>query len=564
MAATVEKGFELIEKKFFKQAILEITNALKADADDAYEKIINQIGEYLKSEKYEENLVLGKIALSHRPGNYQLANDLGNCARKIEDFKQAETLYNKSLKIKNDFKIALLNLAACQAGIDIYDTDLEKLISIYSETDGYLLPEGFEIDEEAQHILFDDIRKLEKIQKEQVLMLEKELYTQSGELEKVKVIKQQIDKLSADSGSNKMDQEGIDSYLKGMNKDKWKYFPKEEKTLLQKIIINSGITALQKNDFEHANFCFDRIEGNADFPYFDMLKALSKYLAGETRTAFSSLEDLLSKNPENRYLNINLGLMYRQESNPLMAYKLLIKGAFLIQQLDGIHKTSEIRKAAGESYQKKDLEKAKKLYEAIKEETNHESDWRNLGKIYYQKNQLEEACSAFHKSLKLNSACKKTLEMLTTIHDAFFNAGEKAYEENNFDDAIKSYEGALKAIRKPGTLLKAFKTYDHMGDQNKSFALKNEYNDAIARIKEGEKQELRRAHMDHGKIAIQQKDINKAIRCFEDAMSLKVDKEVVEYLTRIYKSLHRTQALQKVTARWHIKQKLQAKLKSQR
>ncbi len=562
MASKAEKGLELIEKKFFKQAILELKKALGDDAEEVYEQIIERFGSYLNSEKYEESLVLGKIALDHQPDNYKLANDLGNCARKTEDYEQAENLYNRSLRIKKDFSSAILNLAACQVRIDKYDADIEKMIGRYLENDRFLLPEGIEVDEEDQRTLFNYIRELDHIQKEQVLLLEKEIHTQSGELEKVKVIEDQLDQLSANSDLDKIDQEVIDSLLKKMSKEKWESFSKKEKAGLQKATLNSGIAALQKNDGEFAKSCFDRIHGNSGFAYFDMLVALTNYLTGETRAAFSAFEDLISKFPENRYLNINFGLLHHKENSTLKAYRFLLKGAFFLEKLDGIHKTSEIRKAAAESYQKGLQDKALVFYEAIKKETSRESDWMNLGKLYHQKDNLEEACFAFNKVLKMNSASSEASEMLNRIHDSFFNAGEEEYEENKFEDAVKNYECALTAIRKPETLIKASKAYDHMGDKNSCFALKNEYNEAVVRLRLEKKLELRRQHMKNGKAAIQQKDINKAIKCFEDAMTLKVDREAVEYLVKIYKSLNRTQALHKVTTRWNIEKKLQAKIKS--
>ena len=63
---------------------------------------------------------------------------------------------------------------------------------------------------------------------------------------------------------------------------------------------------------------------------------------------------------------------------------------------------------------------------------------------------------------------------------------------------------------------------------------------------------------------IQKKDINSAIKFFEAAMTLKVEKEAVNFLTKIYKKLNRSQALHKVTTRWNIEKRLQAKIAKQK
>ena len=47
-------------------------------------------------------------------------------------------------------------------------------------------------------------------------------------------------------------------------------------------------------------------------------------------------------------------------------------------------------------------------------------------------------------------------------------------------------------------------------------------------------------------------------------MTLKVEKEAVNFLTKIYKKLNRSQALHKVTTRWNIEKRLQAKIAKQK
>ena len=367
MAITVENGLDLIEKKMFKKATLELKLALKRDSS-AFEKIIKQFEQYLKSNKLEEALVLGKIALDQKPDNYQLANDLGNCARKNKEPKQAETFYTSSIEVKKAFAPAIYNLAACQMRIDKYDTEIEKIIQAYSKDDNFLLPDCFGIDEKNKDAVIKQILQKENdfLQREefQIMMLKKEMSVQSEELEDFQIMMlkkemsiqsgnpnepESITKTKKELAENpELDDavpKNVDLYLKETIKDKWNTLSDSEKVRLKNTVYYSGITALQNNDIEFAKFCFDRICAT---PYIDMLKAIVNYLTGKTREAFSTLEDVLNSTPENRYYNINLGLMYFKEENKLNAVKFLLKGAILLEKLDGMHKTSELKKAAEE------------------------------------------------------------------------------------------------------------------------------------------------------------------------------------------------------------------------
>jgi lipopolysaccharide biosynthesis regulator YciM len=63
-------------------------------------------------------------------------------------------------------------------------------------------------------------------------------------------------------------------------------------------------------------------------------------------------------------------------------------------------------------------------------------------------------------------------------------------------------------------------------------------------------EEKRRIHVTKGKAYLKKKDFINAIESFENAFSLRMDKDVFVYLAHIYKGLKRTNALNHLLQRW--------------
>lgn len=135
-----QHGIALLEKEFQHKAMFEIQKALDIDPTVVAELLLLELNRFMEQGDDKTALSIGLIALKIKPEDYLLANTLGNCARRIKDYKQANNLYRQAFRLNRAFDIALYNLAASLAHIPLFDNRVKELIEPFSRIHHFVLP----------------------------------------------------------------------------------------------------------------------------------------------------------------------------------------------------------------------------------------------------------------------------------------------------------------------------------------------------------------------------------------------------------------------------------------
>ncbi len=545
------KGLFLIRGKLYKQAIAEFTRALEENREVVAQKLLDTYSEYSKTDDDEAILSLGLVITKIKDDDCELFNALGNCARRLKNFPKANELYRKALRIDRSFSMAFYNLAASMGKVNKFDLEVKKSIDQFGDPDDCILPEYLN-DPEIVNKFIRQINARREKQSEQIqtLIQKKEEKLKRQEVEGVKKLVHRIE--SEEKKLKEPIQPAVYAHLRQVIKKTWKQLSIEQSRMtLQGNRFNLGLYALSQKDSSLALECFNRLKKESSpVEHLDMMVGLCLHLEKRTEEATQCLLSLLNKDPNNRYLNVNLGIVYKKAGNRLLSYKYLIVGAFLLEQSDGLYSSAQISRRADEYYESKVYDKALKLYRLVASEKPNVHTLMKIGNILLQQDNLVEAIVAFREIQHIDPDSKHAELKLRGIHNKYFQQAEQFFQEKNYVKATDFYDKALELFKLPETLLKAADTYRRLKNAGQASELHNEY-ERVTKQKKGEELEKKRQmHIEKGKAFMKRKDFNNAIVNFEEAFKMKVDKDVFVFLAHIFKGLKQTRKLSELTRQW--------------
>ena len=546
--ALVQKGLLSLQGKMYQQAMIQFQNAFKENSAYTGKVLNTEFNNYYGSGDYEGALSLGLTLIKARPDDYELANILGNCARKDENFKQANNLYRHALKIKKGYQFAFYNLAASMGKVEKYDDEVVQAIKKF----GNILPDftedaGTQDKYEKLIIEFKEQEKETRI-KELTETLEKlDQEDKVLEMRKVKADLRQaeIQKIVAKEA------ELIEHFEQNIEKKKNSDDDAEIK-LLPNAFFDMGLYCLSVRDGMKAYECFDEVRNlNVEMDYLTMCLALAKAQQGELADALEAFTKLLGIDGTNRYLNINMGLLYREEGNRLLSYKYLIIGAALLEKSEGLYKLSDLIELAKDSAEAGNSKRALNLYEVIAEEVTTVEPWIAMGDIYLKMDKLEDAAVKFRKALTVEDRNKEATEKLKEVHDIYYERGESFFREGKYKASAGIFEKALGIMRLLDTIKRTAGIYKLLRNSARYEDLMEEYELLLEKEKELEQEKLRQGYMVKGKAYMQRRQFNKSIENFELAFRMKLDKDVFMFLATMYKKLNYKDEMEDLLKRWN-------------
>ena len=288
------------------------------------------------------------------------------------------------------------------------------------------------------------------------------------------------------------------------------------------------------------------------FRYLDMVVSITNFILNENEDEISIFKDILSRDPNDRYFNINLGIYYHRIGNKLMSLVFLIKGASKLDEMEGACHLSEIIDLADKKYGQGKLSEALKFYRLASLETDNIELLYGIGKTLASLNKFYEAIQPLKDAVRLNPKYEEAHDELLKLQEHFCFVADEFYHVGTFVAASENYEHALEIDRTPHILLKAMKAYKMQGNHIKEHEIKEEYNTIKSDQKQKEQEETRKLLIQQGKKELKTKNLNKAITLFEGAYKIRTDRDTFMYLVYLYKKLNQKQALQKVIQRWQI------------
>ncbi len=548
-----DKGMFLIRGKLYKQATTELSTAARENPKEIIPKLIASFNELNQQLEDEAVQAIGHVLLEVKEKDFEFLNTLGNSARRLKNYQKANDLYRKSLRINKSFMPAFYNLAASLAKVDKYDMDIKSAVDQFYGNKEYILP-NYINDPEIVDKIIDHINQ-EKDKHDdyiQSLLVEKERKLIIGEMEEVKELIHKIE--SEERISREPTYELVCKKLRQAIKTNWKHHSIEEsKAILQENLFNLGLYALSHKDAKLASECFYKLKNEkCTIENLELLLALTQDLEGKHDIAIKQLVTLLGKNPNNRYLNVNLGLLYKKEGNQLLAYRYLVKGAALLEQSESLYSLSAISKRADEYYESEHFNHALNLYRIVVNEMPSIHAWMNIGKINLQKGEYIEAIMAFHEVQAIDKNYEPAENKLREIHKIYGKKASDCYKNREYYEASEYYKKALELYRTPEMLVRIAKVYEKLNNQTKANEVLSEVDEIKDTEKEKEKEKQRLIYVEKGKALMKEKDFNGAIENFEKAFAIKPDKDVFMFLAHIYKGLKQNRRLSMLMRQWRL------------
>lgn len=549
---TVTSSLRLIKSKLYKRASVEFQIAMDLNEDVTIKMLDEEFTALDMQSDPQAMLAIGLILLQKRTEDFALANTLGNYARRIDEFKQANDLYRKSLRIKKSYVKAFYNLAASMGKVNKYDFDIKASIEKYIKSDEFILPE-YQINPNIIEEITADLHLKKKTEKEnriKKLMAEKEKKEAENDAFEVKRLLKTLERLAKVSVDPTYEEVSA-SLQKRVNKSRFKQSTPEEIAEYHGDYFNLGLYAYIENDPEVALEIFLDLQAQkCAIEHVDMMVALVTYIKTDAKQAIGLMFDLLSKDRYNRYLNVNLGLLYKKAGNRLLAAKYLAIGASFLEKSEGLYRIPDIIRVADEKYEEGKLGRALKLYRIVATEANNQQCWLKIGNIYQETEKPSEAVKAFKEILEFDKDSEEARVKLLELHDMYCKKAEDVFQNRKFSQAAAFYERALGAVRLPKTLERTIAVYKQLSKSERVEELIDELDNIHEQEKEAEQEKLRQEYIVKGKMYMKRKAYEMAINSYEKAFRMKVDKEVMMSLAYIYKGMKRDQDVSSLMHRW--------------
>jgi tetratricopeptide (TPR) repeat protein len=535
----LSKGRSHVEGKMFNQALIDFNKALDIDREIVYPKLIEMLEEFSASGNVEGALSVGLNLLQDDPKNAELANKLGNFAREAKDFKQAAELYKHAIRADKKFPLPIYNLAACHARIPKYDDQAVDAVHNFDKVESYIFPDylgGPQVVEQANEVI---LQKKEAEFEVKVQQLEEQIldHTRSGETEEAG--KLELEKSSLTANRDQVTADDMHAYFDELIM--------EDSGNMFTHMYNHGIYCLNASDHEMALELFVEI-GKAKLKmrleYLPLCISLAKAMAGNLDEAIKDIVKMLGSNRYNRYYNANLGLMYRQKGEKLLAYKYLGLSSFLLEKSEGLYSIHDLEVAADDKMEKGRYKDALQLYQVIVSESDNLKAWQNIGDIHMRQNHYVEAIPPFLKMQEIDPSSEIAKAKLDELYQFFMGKGDELFTERKFKPCTTNYEYGLQIRRDIPGIEKAISAYQQLQNKEKVKALRLEIEDIKDAERERQKEAEIQQHIDQGHALLQQKNYMKAAESFEAAYRMKRNQDIFLLLIKIYKGLKKESLIQ--------------------
>lgn len=556
----VAEGLKKVVSKLYKQAMLCFGEAIELDQEAVLPILKEQFAKFYRVSDYDSALSCGMAAFKICKTDPALANQLGNCARRHENYKRANNMYRFALKIDRNYKEAFFNLAASMGKVNLFDLNVGIKIKEHLSVDDFILPEYLDNPNFIEQIidqLIIDFEKEREFREDSVFFdLSEEIESGSEDSNgkgDFTAVEKETYQPSAESIIEYIKKELVDCSKEGISPDPVYYL---------KLRYNMGIYCLAVDQLEEATSCVQEIiKSSPKYEYTEMLHAIIEYKKGRKNKAIEAFIHLLGKDRYNRFYNANLGMIYKQEKNRLLATKYLAVAAFLLDKSGGLYKTSEIMQLATQAFEEGDLKKAYRLYSIVTSESDNIEAILKIGDIFFTKKNFKRASEQYYYALKIEPTSKDAVERIELAFQFFYKDAQALYKENKFANAVDGFEKALIFKTEINSLKAVFDIYTHLKKIDKARIYEKQYLALLEEEKEKKLEVEKQEFIKKGKVYLKAKCFHDAIDAFEEAFRRKPDKDIFMYLAHLYKSLRKKAELENLLSRWNRKREMEERLK---
>lgn len=537
----ISEGMTHLSQKFYNGAMIEFDKAMELDSEIVYPRLVSELSTAAAGGDLESALSIGLNLIKKNNQDYELANKLGNYARELKDYNQANNLYKTALKIKKNYDLAFYNYAASQAKVDIFDEAVKSAVGQFDNVDRYVLPDfiGAEKLIEQYTERASENKQIRYKEKLEELTIERDRVVEQGDTIEAQGIDLKIKKL----------QENVDKITFEDITEEFRRDIAEDPDNEISHKFNLALYSIQNG---MADMALESLDGLTikDFDTVEMLRAIAIEQKGHLNKAINKLVQLLGSNEYNRYYNVNIGLMYRRAKKQFFATKYLIKTAALLEKSGGIYSMKVLLQEADAAYEAGRLKKALNYYQIAVSEIPNADIWLKIGTIFVERKKYDEAVEAFREMSKLNPDSHVADSKLREIHDYYVDRGETLFADSKYKPAVDYFHKALGVLRLPETVKRTAETYKQLNNTEREKEFMEEWNQLIAAQKERDQEEHRQKMILKGKTYLKQKKFIQAIDTFEKVLRMKVDKTIFLQLAALYKALKKRNDLADLESRW--------------
>ena len=567
-----QKAMRFFENSAYQQASLEFKNAFKKDKALILvlrKKIIIRYDR----EAYQEALVLGRYVLNVRKDDFELANMLGNCDRKIGNIQQSMQYYKYALNKNKSYKIALYNMAAAMGEVDLYDENIKKAIDAYCNFKSFLVPDldyqnnpkvldylttavkqkkYFSEIENLQEGIFEnelkhDDKMVEEIQKAAISMkqkFKKEISFHTHDQSTRQILKDAIKQNWNTLSLNETHEIFWDIFNLGMEVI-------SQKKVLEKKEVYFPVDLNAKVDLQLAKDCFEQLKKEScRFKYLDMTESLIGFIEKDTDKSLNLMLTLLEGEKDNRYYNINLGLMYKMLGKSLLAYKYLARGAKRLIELEGNYKLSDIISLADRRVQKGDFDEALKLYQLASLETENIRVLEKLGDVLLDLEKFDDAVTVFNEILRIDPNDQTARQSIKKASGKLLKSADQLFSVKQYSKALRFYQTVLNVEISIEVLGKAVDTAKRNGKKELASELEKKHLGLLQQQKVEEMKKSAQKYLTLGKKYLSEKKYLEAIENFNEAFRLHADKSTYSILVFLYQKLNYKTALNALKLKW--------------
>ena len=545
----LERGKSLLEKNFYDWAAVEFNKALELDPKLAAETVTKLFQEMQGGGNPDGIISLGVNVLKMDPKNVELANLLGNTYRKKHDWNHAKNMYKLCLKHDPNFKNASYNLAAANAKIEIADGNAVSAIAELEKLTDFVLPD---IQEELGYLV--------EIQQHFTPEKDQESEQQTEDVTEVKADsnesadkKDKEDTNNVEATDKKADEEGIEAEGNSIDSEQtFNYIISNleaESEEESKACFTLGIHCLQTMEGIIAKNVFKRLlmreKENVDLRCFLVL-AIS--LEDNIENAIKTFQSILARNPNHRYSNVNLGLLYKRKGMIQQSRVSFFTTFKLLERSQGNYHIDACLKDADKLFEENRTKKALEIYEPLVPEITSQELLIRIAKLNIDNKSWDEAFEIYRRILRINRQNKEAREGIKTVHTAYLTASENYLKKNDPKSAAVVIDKALSIAVSKKLLHKAINLNHLLENENRAFELeqmlKSYQNKEIQAEVQGKISQAEEAEK-NGKYKT-------AVRYYEEAIKLDPQNSTLKKLVDLCVRIKRPDLAEKVSD-WFVK-----------
>lgn len=552
----LQKGLLLLQDKLYKQAVIELKVALENRPDLVIPELERLYDTYEEERETEKALAVGQVLLPVKKSS-SLANRLGNYSRKLGDYDQANILYRQALKLDSSNNTAFFNLAASMGRVAKYDDEVKECIRRYFTIRDFIIPEYLDDPDFEHNIrLLAENRKLEEknrrmrefdMLRDDKVAIDQKLENPDLEKNLQSVIRRNVsvkteDILKALASEEEKMEEALADPPAGDSLKQYNQF-----------LFNSGLYALKNSWVVEALEWFIKLKSNpVEIRNLDLCLALATEFNGQRSEAIRLMQEAANEDLDNRLININLAILYQKNRNRLQSLKYQAISASLLEKSEGLCYLSEISQQANLYFKQGKLEPARKLFRIIAADSKDINAWLRIGDIHLENKRYAEAVHAYKEIEKYEPDSRVVQEKLLEVHNYYKEKADSLYSDHKFSQAAVVYERAAKLVRQPDTLDQLINVYRKLNRNDLVQELYTEKQLLVEKEREKAEEEKRQQLVSKGQQLLKNRNFEAAISMFEEAFSIRADKDVFAYLAHIYKGLNRKRYLEDLMERWRV------------